>query len=155
MRVDAASRFIAAEPDDVFRAFVDPAAMLAWLPPDGMTARFERFDAEAGYRMVLTYDEPPAQGGKATAESDVADVRRVDIEAGEHIVEEVDFPSDDPAFCGIMTMTWTFTEGDGGTYVVVEATGVPRGIDPGDHVVGLESSLSNLARFVEDGRGIR
>lgn len=155
MRVDAASRFIAAEPDDVFRAFVDPAAMLAWLPPDGMTARFERFDAEAGYRMVLTYDEPPAQGGKATAESDVADVRRVDVEAGERIVEEVDFPSDDPAFSGTMTMTWTFTEGDGGTYVVVEATGVPPGIDPGDHVVGLESSLSNLARFVEDGRGIR
>ena len=155
MRVDAASRFIAAEPDDVFRAFVDPVAVVAWLPPDGMTARLERFDAAAGYRMVLTYDEPPAQGGKATAESDVADVRRIAVEAGERIVEEVDFPSDDPAFAGTMTMTWTFTEGDGGTYVDVVATGVPPGIDPDDHAAGLASSLSNLARFVEGGSGIR
>ena len=82
-------------------------------------------------------------------------MRRVAVEPGERIVEEVDFPSGDPAFAGTMTMTWTFTEGDGGTYLVVEASGVPSGIDPGDHVVGLESSLSNLARFVEDGRGIR
>ena len=155
MRVDSASRFIAAEPDDVFRAFVDPAAMLAWLPPDGMTGRFERFDAATGYRMVLTYDAPPAGGGKATDESDVADVRRVAVEAPERVVEEVDFPSGDPAYAGTMTMTWTFTEGDGGTYVEVEATDVPTGIDPGDHAAGLESSLSNLARLVEGGSGIR
>ena len=155
MRVDAASRFIAADPDDVFRAFVDPAAMLAWLPPDGMTARFERFDAEAGYRLVLTYEEPPRNGGKATADADVAEVRRIAVDAPERIVEEVDFPSGDPAFAGTMTMTWTFTEGDGGTYVDVEATGVPAGIDPDDHAIGLASSLSNLARFIEDGRGIR
>ncbi len=156
MRVDAASRFIAAEPDDVFRAFVDPGAMLAWLPPDGMTGRFEHFDAQTGYRMVLTYDEPPEGGGKATEESDVADVRRIAVDACALIVEEIDFPSDDPAYRGTMTMTWTFTEADGGTHVLVEATGVPSGIDPDDHAVGLASSLSNLARLVEGGgRGIR
>lgn len=151
MRVDAASRFIAAEPDDVFRAFVDPALMLAWLPPDGMAGRFEAFDPDAGYRMVLRYLEPPEGGGKATADEDVAVVRRVRVEPSEAIVEEIDFPSDDPAFSGTMTMTWTFTEGDGGTYVDVEATDVPAGVDPGDHAVGLASSLAHLARLVEGG----
>ncbi|WP_127473869.1 SRPBCC domain-containing protein [Microbacterium sulfonylureivorans] len=149
MRVDAASRFIAAEPEDVFRAFVDPDLMLLWLPPDGMTGRFERFDAVTGYRMVLRYDEAPTGGGKASADEDIAEVRRVDVDPPERLVEEVDFPSDDPAYAGTMTMTWTFTEGDGGTYVDIEATGVPHGIDPGDHAVGLASSLRNLARLVE------
>lgn len=156
MRVDAASCFIAAEPEDVFRAFTDPVSMLGWLPPDGMTGRFERFDAATGYRMVLTYDEPPEGGGKAAADADVAEVRRVLVEPPERIVEEVDFPSDDPAFAGTMTMTWTFTEGDGGTYVDVEATHVPPGIDPDDHAEGLASSLHHLAAHVEArGGGIR
>jgi uncharacterized protein YndB with AHSA1/START domain len=149
MRVDAASRFIAAEPVDVFRAFVEPALMLEWLPPAGMVGRFEHFDAEAGYRMVLRYLEPPAGGGKANADEDVVEVRRVRVERPEVVVEEVDFPSDDPAFGGTMTMTWTLTEGDGGTYVEIRATGVPDGIDPGDHAAGMASSLENLASLVE------
>ena len=155
MRVDAASRFIAAEPADVFAAFTDPALILQWLPPDGMTARFEWFDASTGYRMVLHYDQAPAAGGKASADADVAEVRRVEIDGPERLVEEVDFPSDDPAYAGTMTMTWTFTEGDGGTYVDVEATDVPPGIDPDDHAVGLASSLAHLAQLVEGGSGIR
>lgn len=149
MRVDEASRFIAAEPDDVFRAFVEPGLMLAWLPPKGMTGRFDSFDAGAGYRMVLRYLEPPAGGGKAGADEDVVEVRRVRVEAPEVVVEEVDFPSEDPAFAGTMTMTWTLTEGDGGTYVEIRATGVPDGIDPADHAVGMASSLENLADLVE------
>jgi uncharacterized protein YndB with AHSA1/START domain len=155
MRVDAASRFIAAEPEEVFRAFVEPALMLAWLPPEGMTGHFERFDAEGGYRMVLHYLVPPAGGGKASADEDVVDVRRVRVVRPELVVEEVDFPSDDPAFSGTMTMTWTLTEGDGGTYVEIRATEVPDGIDPADHATGMTSSLENLASLVEGGRGIR
>lgn len=151
MRVDEASRFLAAEPDEVFRAFVDPALLLAWLPPEGMTGRFESFDAHVGYRMVLRYLKPPPGGGKANADEDIAEVRRVRVEPPELLVEEVDFASDDPAFAGTMTMTWTFTEGDGGTYVEVAATGVPDGIDAADHAAGMASSLQNLARLVEGG----
>ena len=149
MRVDAASRFIAAEPADVFRAFTDPVLMLAWLPPDGLTARFARFNPAAGYRMVLRYDEPPSGGGKASPDEDVVEVRRVALDPPERVVETVEFPSDDPGYAGTMTMTWTFTEGDGGTYVEIVATDVPPGIDPDDHASGLASSLRNLARLVE------
>jgi hypothetical protein len=41
-------------------ALVDPDALTAWLPPNGMTGRFERFDARPGgsYRLVLTYADP-------------------------------------------------------------------------------------------------
>jgi uncharacterized protein YndB with AHSA1/START domain len=40
-RTDTASRVIAAPPDRVFAALVDPEALTAWLPPDGMSGRFE------------------------------------------------------------------------------------------------------------------
>ncbi|MET0734849.1 MAG: SRPBCC domain-containing protein [Microbacterium sp.] len=145
MRVDRASRLVAAEPAEVFRAFTDPEQLLRWLPPDGMTARFERFDPVMGYRMVLTYDDPPVGGGKATEDADVADVRRVELAPPHWIVEAVDFPSDDPAYAGTMTMTWGFEQRPGGTLVTIEATDVPPGISPEDHAAGLASSLENLA----------
>jgi uncharacterized protein YndB with AHSA1/START domain len=56
-RTDRAARVIDAPLGRVFDALVDPDALEAWLPPQGMTARFERFDARPGgsYRLVLTY----------------------------------------------------------------------------------------------------
>ncbi|GAA1979077.1 SRPBCC domain-containing protein [Microbacterium pumilum] len=147
MRVDSASRFISASPDEVFRAFTDPELLLAWLPPRGMTGRFERFDAVTGYRMVLTYDEAPAGGGKASADADVAEVRRVELAPPHWIVEAVDFPSDDPVYAGTMTLTWSFEPRVTGTLITIEATDVPPGISPDDHAEGLASSLENLARL--------
>ncbi|TDN90759.1 SRPBCC domain-containing protein [Microbacterium sp. BK668] len=148
MRVDSASRLVRGTPDEVFDAFTDAERLLAWLPPDGMTGRFERFDADGGYRLVLTYETPPECGGKASADADVVDVARVETTRPRRIVEVVDFPSADPAYAGTMTMTWTFEPGPDGTLVTVEATDVPSGIDPHDHAVGLASSLANLARVL-------
>jgi len=58
-RTDQASLVVDASPERVYAAFVDPDALTSWLPPHGMTARFERFDLRPGgsYRMVLTYWE--------------------------------------------------------------------------------------------------
>jgi uncharacterized protein YndB with AHSA1/START domain len=47
-RIDAASRVIAASPDRIYTALTDPDALTAWLPPDGMSGTFERFDARPG-----------------------------------------------------------------------------------------------------------
>jgi uncharacterized protein YndB with AHSA1/START domain len=64
---------IAAPPEKVYAAFIDPEALLAWLPASGMTGKFERFDLRPGgsYRTVLTYGDAPVSGGKATADSDI------------------------------------------------------------------------------------
>ncbi|HLT97998.1 MAG TPA: SRPBCC family protein [Acidimicrobiia bacterium] len=150
-RTDSASRVISAPPQRVFAALMDREALEAWLPPGGMTGRFERFDPRPGgsYRLVLTYLEPDASSGKATADSDVVDVRYLDIVPGERVVQAVDFVSDDPAFSGTMTMTWAVTEASGGTRVDITAKDVPDGISAEDHAAGLASSLSNLARYLE------
>ena len=150
-RTDKGSRVLAAPPGRVWAALVDPEALLAWLPPGGMTARFERFDARPGgsYRMVLTYRDARAAPGKATADSNIVEARFVDIVPGERVVQAVDFVSDDPAYAGTMTMTWAVTAVEAGTRVDIVAADVPDGISAEDHAAGLASSLANLARYVE------
>jgi uncharacterized protein YndB with AHSA1/START domain len=150
-RTDRGSRVMAAPPGRVWAALVDPEALLAWLPPGGMTARFERFDARPGgsYRMVLTYSDASGARGKATADSDVVEARFVDIVPGERVVQAVDFVSDDPAYAGTMTMTWEIAAVEAGTRVDIVAEDVPDGISAEDHAAGLSSSLANLADYVE------
>jgi uncharacterized protein YndB with AHSA1/START domain len=151
MRTDVASRVIAAPPDRVFGAFLDPDAFVRWLPPAGMTGSLERFDTVTGggYLMRLVYDLPPDGGGKADAVSDVAEVTFVEIDPPHRIVESVAFPSTDPDGPAVMTMEWAFTPKAGGTEVIVRATDVPDTISPEDHTLGLASSLENLAAEVE------
>lgn len=110
----------------VFAALTDPDALAEWLPPTGMTGSFERFDARPGgsYRLVLTYADVPASGGKTSADSD------------------------DPAFAGTMTMTWSVTRVPEGTRVDMRADDVPPGISAEDHASGMNSSLSNLAAYL-------
>lgn len=149
-RTDAASRVLAASPEAVYAAFVDPDALLAWLPPAGMSGRFERFDARPGgsYRMVLRYADPRDAPGKATADTDVVEARFVEILPGRRVVQAVDFVSDDPAYAGTMTMTWEVTPAGSGARVDIRAEDVPAGISAEDHAAGLASSLDNLSRYL-------
>lgn len=150
-RTDSGSRVITASPERVYAALVDPDALIAWLPPGGMTGRFDRFDARPGgsYRLVLTYADASGAPGKATADSDIVEARFVDIVPGVRVVQAVDFVSDDPAFAGTMTMTWEVTADGAGTRVDIRADDVPDGISAEDHAEGLASSLANLAAYLE------
>ena len=150
-RTDVAARVVAAPADRVFAALVDPDALAEWLPPTGMTGRFERFDARPGgsYRLVLTYADASSGRGKTTADSDVVEVRFVDVVPGVRVVQAVDFVSDEAAFAGTMTMTWQITAEADGTRVEIRADDVPVGISASDHAAGLTASLANLAAFLE------
>jgi uncharacterized protein YndB with AHSA1/START domain len=141
---------IAAPPEKVYAALVDADALAAWLPPAGMSGRFERFDLRPGgsYRMVLTYADPSTSRGKATANSDIVEARFVDIVSGVRVVQAVDFVSDDPDYAGTMTMTWEVTAVEGGTRVDITADDVPDAVSPEDHAAGLNSSLVNLADYL-------
>ena len=117
-----------------------------------MTARIEAFDPQVGggYRMALTYDAPDhATPGKTSAHTDVVRVRFLELVPNERIVQQVGFESEDPAFAGAMTMTWTFTAAPGGTEVTVLCENVPEGIRPEDHAAGFRSTLENLAALTE------
>jgi uncharacterized protein YndB with AHSA1/START domain len=141
---------IAASADRVYAALVDPDALAAWLPPSGMTGRFERFDARPGgsYRMVLTYADASTTSGKTAADSDVVEARFIDIVPGERVVQAVDFVSDDPAYSGTMIMSWEIERVEDGTRVAIRADDVPDGISAADHAAGMNSSLANLAAYL-------
>ena len=150
-RTDRASRVIAAPLERVYAVLVDPDALIAWLPPEGMSGRFERFDARPGgsYRIVLTYADAFGAPGKATADSDIVEGRFLDVVPGARVVQAVDFVSDDPAYAGTMTMTWEVSAVDAGARVEIRADDVPEGISAEDHAAGLASSLANLAAYLE------
>ena len=135
----------------VFDSLVNREALETWLPPGDMTGRFETFDPRPGgcYRLVLTYPSSDASQAKSTDDSDIVNVRYLDVIPNERVVQAVEFVSDTPEFAGTMTMTWAVKAENGRTRVEIIAENVPQGISAEDHAAGLASSLDNLARFVE------
>ena len=49
-------RVLKAPPERVYRAFLDPEAMVKWLPPHGFTGKVHSIDARVGggYKMSFT-----------------------------------------------------------------------------------------------------
>jgi uncharacterized protein YndB with AHSA1/START domain len=150
---DVGRATIDAPPNEVFAALVDAEARTVWLPPAGMSGRFDWFDARpgGGYTLTLTYDDE-ATRGKSVKNTDVVEVRFTAVEEPRQLVEEADFVSDDPNLAGTMTMSWSLEPVDRGTLVTITATDVPDGISSEDHVTAFASTLSNLDMYVKNTR---
>ncbi len=142
---------IAAAPAVVYEALLDRGAVEAWLPPEGMRGRIERWDPRpgGGFRMALTYLDPTGEPGKTSDATDVVDITFAELVRPERVVQTAVFQADDPAYAGTMAMTWHLAPNGDGTDVTVTATGVPPGIDQAAHEAGITSSLANLASYVE------
>jgi uncharacterized protein YndB with AHSA1/START domain len=151
-RIDSASRVIKASPRTIYQAFLDPEALVSWLPPAGMSGHIYEFDARNGgaYRMSLTYvGTEHSTLGKTSELADVFQGRFLELVPDERIVQLVEFESDDPMFAGTMTMTWTLSAVPEGTDVTIICKNVPEGIRQDDHDAGMRSTLENLAAFTE------
>ncbi len=150
-RTDVASRVIRASPQVIYRALVEPEALVAWRPPKGMTGTIDAFDAREGgvFRMTLHYPAEQAGRGKTSARSDAFEGVFLALVPDECVVERITFDSDDPAFAGAMTVTTMLASVAGGTEVVIRCENVPSGISAGDHEIGMASTLANLAAFTE------
>ena len=146
------TRVIRADAETIYRAFLDPAALLAWLPPADMTARLHAFDARpgGGYEMSLLYpaDEPHLRGKTAEREDRVV-VRFTELAPPRRIVEAVRFVSDDAAFGGEMTLTVTIEPHADGSVVTMAFADLPPGLRPEDNDEGARISLAQLARHLE------
>jgi uncharacterized protein YndB with AHSA1/START domain len=146
------SRIIRARPEALYEAFMDPAALVDWLPPGDMTGQIHEFDGRVGggYRMSLFY--PPDEQdrrGKTSEREDMVKVRFVELAPPHRIVEAASFVTTDPGLAGEMTIVITFEEAFGGTEVAMAFEGLPRGVRPQDNEVGARESLEKLARRFE------
>jgi uncharacterized protein YndB with AHSA1/START domain len=151
-RTDSASRVIMASPRTIYQAFIDPESLVSWLPPEGMKGHIYAFDARDGgaYQMSLTYvGTDHSTLGKTSEHADVVQGIFLKLIPDERIVQLVEFESDDPAFAGTMTMTWTLVAVPEGTKVTIVCENVPEGIRQDDHDAGMRSTLENLAAFTE------
>jgi uncharacterized protein YndB with AHSA1/START domain len=146
------SRVISAPPEQLYAAFLDPAALIDWLPPAEMTGKIHEFDARVGggYRMSLFYPtQERALRGKTSDREDMVKVRFVELAPPRRIVEAVSFVTADPAFFGEMTMTATFEGAPGGTEVTLVFENLPPGLRAEDNETGSRLSLEQLARRFE------
>ena len=135
-RTTRVSRIIKAPRRRIYQAFVDPQALVSWLPPAGMKGRVHAFDAREGgaYRMSLTYVElDHSPRGKTSEHTDVVRGLFLQLIPDERIIQLVEFESTDPAFAGPMTVKWTLTDAPEGTEITVLCENAPEGIRPDDH----------------------
>lgn len=150
-RIDSVSRIILAAPPTIYQAFLNPASLAQWLPPQGMAAQIDLFEPRPGgqFRITLTYELDPTIPGKTAANQDVLQGRFLELVPNQKIVQAGHFETDDPVFSGEMVETWYLEAVPGGTKVTIVIENVPAGIRKTDHLEGLTATLDNLAGFTE------
>ena len=134
-------RVLSAPPERVYRAFIDPDAMVKWLPPNGFTGKVHSMDAKVGggYRMSFTNF---ANGG-----SHAFGGKFVEMVPGEKLRYTDNF--EDPNLPGEMTVSITSEKVSVGTELSIEQAGIPAVIPPEACYLGWGESLTLLANLVE------
>jgi uncharacterized protein YndB with AHSA1/START domain len=134
-------RVLAAKPEKIYRAFLEPDAMAKWLPPDGFACTVHQMDPKVGgsYRMSFrnfTTGKSQAFGGKYLELTPNERLRYVD-------------KFEDPGLPGEMNVTVTLKAVSVGTEVHITQEGVPDAIPVEACYIGWQQSLYNLAKLVE------
>jgi uncharacterized protein YndB with AHSA1/START domain len=134
-------RVLRAKPERVYRAFLDPDAMVKWLPPNGFTGKIHHADAKVGgtYRMSFT--------NFSTGSSHSFGGTYLELVPNERIRYSDKF--DDPNLPGEMHATITFKEVFCGTELNITQEGVPSVIPAEACYMGWQESLILLAKLVE------
>ena len=128
-------------PEKVYKAFLDPAAMCKWLPPNGFTGTVHEIDARVGGSYKMSF----ANFGSGSSHSFGGEY--LELVPGEKIVHTDKF--DDANLPGEMTTTITFKKVMMGTDVNIVQEGVPGAIPPEACYLGWQESLNLLALLVE------
>ena len=134
-------RVFTTDPEKVYKAFLDPAAMCKWLPPNGFTGTVDHVDARVGgtYKMSFT------NFGNGQTQSFGGEY--VDLVHNEKIVHTDRF--DDANLPGEMTTTITFKKVSVGTDITVVQEGIPEAIPAEMCYLGWQESLNLLKLLVE------
>ena len=134
-------RFIAAKPEKVYRAFVEPDAMASWLPPFGFTATVHELEAEVGGKHRMSFRN------FTTGDSHSFGGEYLELVPGERLVYTDRF--DDPNLPGEMKVTVELKPVSVGTEINIEQQGVPDVIPLEACYLGWQESLRKLTKLVE------
>jgi uncharacterized protein YndB with AHSA1/START domain len=134
-------RVLRAAPERVYRAFLDPDAMVKWLPPNGFTGKVHELDARVGgkHRMSFT--------NFTTGSTHSFGGTYLELVPNEKIRYTDAF--DAPGLPGEMQTTVTLKRVSCGTELSVVQEGIPEMIPPEMCYLGWQESLVLLAMLVE------
>lgn len=134
-------RVLRATPERIYRAFIDPAAMVKWLPPFGFTGEVHSQDARVGGRYQMSFTN------FSTGSTHSFGGEYLELEPGRRLVNTDRF--DDPGLAGEMTTTVELSEGPLGTELSITQAGIPDMIPAQACVLGWQEPLTMLAQLVE------
>jgi len=134
-------RVIRAPAERVYRAFLDPDALVKWMPPHGFTGKVHQLDATVGggYRMSFT--------NFSTGQTHAFGGTYLELIPNERIRNTDRF--DDPNLPGEMITTVTMRKVACGTELDIVQEGIPEVIPVEGCYLGWQESLTLLAQLVE------
>ena len=134
-------RVIAAKPEKVYRAFLDPDAFTKWLPPAGFTGKVHNMDATVGGKYKMSFTNFTT--GKSTSFGGVF----LELVPNERLRYTDNF--DDPNLKGDIHVTIELKKVPFGTDMTIVQSGIPAVIPLDACYLGWQQSLANLAKLVE------
>ena len=134
-------RVLRSTPEKIYRAFLDPDAMVKWLPPDGFTAKVSHMEPKVGgtYKMSFT--------NFTTGQAHSFGGKYLELVPNERIRYTDKF--EDPNMAGDMQTTIILKKLSCGTELNITQEGIPGVIPPEMCYLGWQDSLVLLAKLVE------
>lgn len=134
-------RVIRSEPEVLYRAFLDGAALSKWLPPNGFTCTVHHINATVGGTFHMSF----TNFSSGTSHSFGGEY----IELVPHELIRYTDKFDDPNLPGEMSVTVSLKKVLCGTELNIVQAGIPGVIPPEMCYLGWQESLVLLAKLVE------
>jgi len=134
-------RVLRAEPERVYRAFLDADAMAKWLPPNGFIGKVHHLDARVGGTCKMSFTN------FGTGESHSFGGRYLELKSNELLRYTDVF--EDPNLPGEMITTVVLKRVSCGTELNITQEGIPAMIPAEACYLGWQESLVLLAKLVE------
>ncbi len=134
-------RIFATSLEKLYRAFVDPEAMVKWLPPDGFTGKVHSSDVRVGGGFKMSFTNFTTKNGHSFGG------KYLELVPNQMLRYTNKF--DNPNMPGEMSVTVTFREVICGTELKIIQAGIPDAIPTELCYMGWQQSLTLLARLVE------
>ena len=134
-------RVLTAPAERIYRAFLDPAALAKWLPPNGFTGTVHELDARVGGKYRMTFTNFSSGNGHSFGGT------YLELVPGERLRYSASF--DDPNLPGEMTTTVTLKKVSVGTEISIVQEGIPAVIPTEACYLGWQESLTLLAQLAQ------
>ena len=134
-------RVLRAPPERIYRAFLEPAALAKWLPPNGYTCRVHHLEARVGGTHQMTFTDFGSGEGHTFGGT------YLELAPHERIRYTDRF--EEASLAGEMQTTITLLKLSCGTELSIVQEGVPSALAPEMCYLGWQESLVLLGKLVE------